>query len=185
VLVPYDVAPNYQPGLLGGKKPHWVLVKGFFLLFPSETNNQLKEFVKRDHFNLQNSQSTPISIIRIQPQEYSLQIDNIQNGPTDKNGVSILIVCRRTGEQCRFYALPENVLLICQHAKTRFQSIYWLPLLFASNFNLMSFPTEKFPELIVPAHDSLGGLRGQAVHLTCSFKSNNCSSTEYLQNNKT
>jgi len=171
VLVPYDVAPNYQPGLLGGKKPHWGLVKGFFLYLRNDNEqSEIDLFAPHDQ-HVQTTEGTNVPLVNVgigsQNEDFTLKVEAADVCRENEGHEAVWLTAVRCGVTRRFYVREEDVLLVCQHSKTRYQSIYWYPDLKQSNQNLRHFDTHLHPELLVPTEDPLQGLRGQMVVLAC------------------
>ena len=57
----------------------------------------------------------------------------------------------------------EDVFLIAQQGKSKFQTLFPYSLLKKSSHNLYGFEDARKEEMIVPEEDELGGLRGRMV----------------------
>ena len=168
VLVPYDVAANHLPALLGGKKPHWCVVKGFVIRREENAlphiNSQL---MKRPALRLQLGE---MGEIRAKLTQESATAEGREGcDDSEVHGLTLILKGKEIPDVTLAGVQEGDIHAIVKHGKSAMLSLYPLDALRLSNLNLLHFP-DTSSGLRVRGGSDLFGLRNKIVVLKVKMK---------------
>lgn len=174
LLVPYDVDKNHEPCMSGGKKAHWVAVKGFVL--PILTQEQLDycKLLCEPSVNCTTDSIQGLPIFHFDAHSTSTPDPSVDLLPTSSASSSAKISTPGLSsglklEQIIDYTNPhleQHLRLITQQSKSKHQGVWTYTSLRDSNHNLMQFDEDRVTDANFKVPSELSALRGKAVFVS-------------------